>query len=225
MISDAPNLATLDLEIARSNTGRGGGARSIAKGGISVVGVWGVRDWGPYVWLLDGSRFPRVFLSEDHMQKTMERYDGIVTFNGLNFDDVVMRLCVPDIQKTWRRKTHVDLQAVCCLLQAGVSPEKIVEAKEGWAKTVQTLSEDLLNAGWSLEAVAQGTLGIGKLEGPQGLESVHAWEDGRYSEVVSYNLWDVALTRSLYLHAWEHGWLESNERGRVSIPRICLGGE
>lgn len=216
-----PNLAAIDLEIARNMPGRT--TKAIAKGGISVVCAWGMNEYAPYTWLLDSTRTPRVFLSEDHMATIMGRYDGIVTWNGLSFDDPVMKIRIPDVQKTWRRKRHVDLHAICCLLLAGVDPQRILdEAGEDWATLVPTLPENLVNAGWSLEATCQGTLGVGKLEGPQGIEAIHAWQEGRYSEVVSYCCADVGLTRALFHHAWVHGWLESTERGRVQISRKLL---
>lgn len=220
MADQPPNLLVLDTEAAKA-IARGGDP---TKSPISVMSGWGTRDLAPFVWFLDGNRFPRVLIAEDHAERTFSRYDGIVTWNGLNYDDRVIRKRHPKIAKTYARAVHVDLFAVCSLLQAGVEPERISAGLEaGWTKMVPTLREDLVSTGWSLEAVSAGTLGVGKLEGPQGSEAVQAWENGRYSEVTSYNLWDTGLTRALYLHAWNHGWLQSRERGRVEIPREVLG--
>jgi DNA polymerase elongation subunit (family B) len=217
-----PNLLTLDIELAKL-IARG---TDPAKSPISVMSAWGVRDieLAPYVWLLDGGRLPRVLIAEAHAEGIFQRYDGIVTWNGVNFDAEVIKKRHPKIGKTFARATHVDLHAICCLLQAGVEVERIAAGLEkGWTRMAPTLREDLVSTGWGLDAVAAGTLGVGKLEGPKGLEAVKAWEDGRYSEVTSYNIADTALTRALYRFAWTHGYLVSRERGRVDIPREVLG--
>lgn len=215
-----PNFMVLDVELARKLPGKnfGGG-----KAGISVMSCWGLRDPAPFVFLLDSDRFPRVLLQEEFLRKTSESFDGIVTWNGVEFDDPTLKVRVPTVRSTWSRKRHVDLFPLCALIAAGVSPEKLTTTlKPGWAGMVPTFREDILTAGWGLDAVARGTLGVRKLEGFTGAASIEAWERGRYSEVSSYNLWDTGITRALFLHVWEHGWLESVERGRVEIPRECL---
>ena len=222
MSEEIPNLLVFDLELAKHVSGRKGFAEAW-KAGVSVLCGWGLRDVAPYVWILDSNRFPRVFMGEDHAVNIFERYDGVVTWNGVNFDDGVLAKCHPKIRKAYTRKRHVDLHANCCLLQAGVEPDRIAAGlKKGWAKMVPTMRENLLNAGWSLDAVGKASVGHSKTEGPKGAEAARAWQQGRYSEVTSYCLGDVALTRALYLHAWECGYLESKERGRVQIPRECL---
>lgn len=217
---DVPNLGALDMELAEQVRGKLTPALA-AKAGISVMGVWGLHDHTPAIWILDSSRFPRIYLAEDDCQKRMEKYDGIVTWNGLEFDDPVAAKRIPNIRKTWMRKAHVDLHAICCLCAAGVdlTGRKV---GQGWAKLAMTIRDDILTAGWGLDAVGRATLGIGKTEGVQGLASLTAWSQGRYGEVITYNLGDVALTRLLYLHAWTEGFLVSPERGRVEIPRWLL---
>jgi hypothetical protein len=217
-----PNLLTLDVELAEL-IARGG---DVGKAPISVMSAWGVRDLelAPYTWLLDAGRLPRFVLTEDHAVGIFQRFDGIVTWNGVNFDAEVLKKRHPKIAKTFVRATHIDLHAICCLLQAGVEVERIAAGLEkGWTRMAPALREDLVSTGWGLDAVAAGTLGIGKLEGPKGIEAVKAWKDGRYSEVISYNVADTALTRALYRFAWANGYLVSRERGRVDIPREVLG--
>jgi len=222
MGEEVPNFLVFDLELARHISGRRGFAEAW-KAGVSVLCAWGLRDVAPYVWILDAARFPRVFLGEDHAVGIFERYDGVVTWNGVNFDDGVLAKCHPKIRKAYTRKRHVDLHANCCLLQAGVEVDRIASGlSKGWAKMVPTMRENLLNAGWSLDAVGAASVGQTKTEGPKGAEAARAWEQGRYSEVTSYCLGDVGLTRALWLFAWEHGYLESRERGRVEFPRECL---
>lgn len=219
-----PNFNVFDLELAAPVSGRRGFAEA-HKAGISVLSSWGLRDFAPMVWLLDSSRLPRVFLSEDHAVKHWETYEGVVSWNGLNFDDGVLQKRAPNIRKTYVRQRHIDLHAICCLIQAGVDPARIAEGlKKGWASMVPTMREDLLNVGWHLDAVGAGTLGYTKVGDSEvtGKNAGRAWQSGRYSEIISYCVGDVGLTRALFLHAWEHGWLESTERGRVTIPREVL---
>lgn len=216
---DLPNFFVNDLESAYALTK----GKDPAANGISVLVGWGLRDLSPYVWLLDSTRFPRMLMSEDHAAKVWANYDGIVTWNGVAFDDVVIKKRLPDVRKTYARKRHVDLHAVCCLLAAGVTPARLVQPLEpGWPSMVPTLRADLVSTGWSLEAVARGTLKIGKLAGPQGADAVVAWNQGRYSEVTSYCIQDVGITRALFIFAWIYGFLISEERGRVNIPREVL---
>lgn len=221
-MTELPNLLVFDLELARHISGRKGFAEAW-KAGVSVLCGWGLRDPAPFVWLLDATRFPRVFLSEDHAVRTFEKYDGVVSWNGVNFDDRVLAKCHANIRKAYSRKRHVDLHGTCCLLQAGVAPQRIAGGlSPGWAKMVPTMREDLLNAGWSLDAVGEASVNASKVEGPKGAEAARAWGQGRYSEVTSYCLGDVGLTRALWMFAWENGYLVSKERGRVEIPRECL---
>jgi hypothetical protein len=220
-VDQPPNLLVFDLELAKAISGKG--FATPWKAGVSVLCGWGLRDVSPFVWILDSARFPRVFLTEDHAVKVFERYDGVVTWNGLNFDDGVLAKCHPKIRKAYSRRSHVDLHAITCLLQAGVAVDRVTSGlKQGWASMVPTMREDLLNAGWSLDAVGEATIDTSKTDGPKGAEAARAWEQGRYSEVTSYCIGDVGLTRGLFLFAWMNGYLISKERGRVEIPRECL---
>jgi hypothetical protein len=219
MSNEIPDFLVFDSETQRL-TQRG---KDIGKAGVAVLAAWGLRDLFPLVWLLDSSRLPRVLLTEDHAEKRFLKCEGVITWNGVGFDDLLLKKCLPAVRKAYARKRHVDLHAICALLQAGVEPERLRQPLDpDWTKMVPTLREDLVTAGWSLEAVARGTLGLGKLEGPQGVEAVEAWQQGRYSEVASYCIGDVAITRALWLFAWSQGFLVSEERGRVNIPREVL---
>lgn len=218
MSDEVPNFLVVDIEAAdevKSKT-------EPWKSGVSVICGWGLRDFAPYVWLLDAARFPRVILAEQHFAEVARKYDGIVTWNGTAYDDKVIAKKYPDAWKSLRRR-RVDLHPIAALLQAGVDPVKLaVNMPDNWASLAPNIRGDFLGTGWSLDSAGKGTLGIGKLEGPQGAASVTAWKQGRYSEVTSYCIQDVAITRAIYLHAFHSGTITSTERGRVEVPRVVL---
>jgi hypothetical protein len=204
-----------DLE-TRDLIGRGGAKKCH----VSVLSAWALRGLHPYIWLLDSTRIPRVLVAEEHAAGIFGRHAGVVSWNGIEFDDLVLK--GSPIGKAYARKRHIDLHAICCALAAGVEPERLNKLGPGWANMVPTLRADLVSTGWHLDAVGKGTFGLGKVEGPQGAEAVTAWAAGRWSEVASYCIGDVALTRALFLHAWERGFLVSEERGKIEIPRSVL---
>jgi hypothetical protein len=217
--NELPNYTVLDLESARL-TSR---SADPAKTPISVLCAWGLRDLSPRLWILDAARFPRVYLAEDDAATYFSKYDGIVGWNSLRFDVPCMKGQINSVYKAFAKKRHVDLHANCCLLSAGVEESRLVAGlDENWGRLTPVLRADLLNAGWSLEAVATGTLGVGKTDGFNGLEAVDAWNNGLYSPTISYNIGDVAQQRELFIHAWREGVLISSERGRVSIPQSVL---
>lgn len=214
-----PNLIVVDLELAVLPVGR----VDATKLPVSVLVGWGLRDLTPNVWILDSTRFPRVLMAEKNLVDTFNKYDGIVGWNSIAFDEPTMKHRIPDLSKFFRGRKHVDLHAICCLISAGVSISRIEEGvPQGWGKLVPTIRADLLSTGWGLDSVGQGTLKIGKTEGPHGADAVKYWQEGVYSPVITYCVGDVGLTRELYLHAWKSGNLTSTERGAVQIPRSVL---
>jgi hypothetical protein len=154
-------------------------------------------------------------------------YDGVVTWNGLGFD-------VPVIGHWWFHRhtdrwlpaggVHVDLYAICALLDAGVPASELerigVDAEWGhvWPYDIWRR-----NRGWRLGQVGLATLGIDK-HGMGGAEAPLAWQRGELDAVRRYCGWDVAITRGLYIHAWEGGELVSGAGRTVTIPRSLLGG-
>lgn len=217
-MSEVPNLIVIDTESINAKI------RDPAKAGISVMVGWGLREHTPHIWILDSSRFPRVLLTQKNCQEILARYDGWVSWNGLEYDEKVMAARLPELKSWLRRSKHVDLHALCCLLSAGVAQDRIVAGlASGWSKLVPTIREDLLGTGWGLDSVGKGTVGHGKTDGPHGAAATEAWNEGLYSQVITYCVGDVALERELYLHAFEKGFLNSTERGRIDLPREVLG--
>ena len=233
---DVPNRMVFDLEIARPiptnrQTGRTNWDKA-HKCGISTLCGWPMAGIHPYIWMLDTARLPRVFFTEAHAKLEFEQCDGVITWNGVSFDNRLMKESAPEVYEIYhhaRKKVpltkHVDLMAIASLLQAGVDPEKLADGvPDDWHKLCPGITSDFLNKGWNLDATARETLGMisGKMKGFDGAKAPQVWQQGRYSEVGSYCLGDVALTRAVYLHVWIHGWIKSPERGRVEVPRLLL---
>ena len=226
-MSDIPNRMVFDLEIARPLPDKNGRTNwdAAPKCGISVLCGWPARQLYPFIWMLDSTRLPRVFLTEDHATSCFGEADGVVSWNGASFDNGVMKVQAPEAYDAYKKKKHVDLMAICALLKVGVDPSKLAKGiPENWQKLAPTLNGGFLSRGWGLDVVAKTTLGLdeGKMKGMGGAMAPKAWQQGRYSEVASYCIGDVSLTLELYKHAWNEGWLESPENGRVEIPREVL---
>jgi predicted PolB exonuclease-like 3'-5' exonuclease len=212
-----------DLEIARpvpEKLGKPdwGAAKNC---GISTLCAWLVHDISPYLWMLDSDRLPRVILTEQHATRILATADGFVSWNGVWFDSPVIKKSVPAIHELITAKPHVDLLALAACLHQGVKPDKLRNLTDEWPKLLPG-GIDMAQRGWNLDLVGKATLGVGKTEGMGGAEAPIGWQRGRYSEVAIYCMGDVALTRLLYLHAWEEGWIKSPERGKVQIPRELL---
>jgi DEAD/DEAH box helicase domain-containing protein len=64
-------------------------------------------------------------------------------------------------------------------------------------------------SGWKfvkLERIAQGTLGTGK--SADGLMAVEWWKQGEVQKIIDYCLKDVEVTRDVFLHGLNKGYLE-----------------
>jgi len=58
----------------------------------------------------------------------------------------------------------------------------------------------------SLESVAQGTLGVGKMS--SGLQAIRWWREGNFDDLIKYCLQDVKLTREVYEYGRAHGYVK-----------------
>jgi hypothetical protein len=223
MSGPPPNRLVFDLEIARPIPEKLGKPNWEAAPtcGISTLVGWRANDISPLTWILDDDRMPRILLTEDHAAKEFAASEGFVSWNGLWFDNKVIAKRSPPIAEAMASKPHVDLLAIAACLQQGVKPAKMLEMGGDWPKLLPG-GIDMAQRGWNLDLVGKVTLGVGKVGGLGGAEAPKAWGRGRFSEVMIYCIGDVALTRLLYLHAWNEGWIKSPERGKVMIPRDLL---
>jgi DEAD/DEAH box helicase domain-containing protein len=104
-----------------------------------------------------------------------------------------------------------DLPVISALACSELHPKKHVDL-------LTVCSEGGRKKGWGLDAVCQRTLGHGKTG--NGADAPHLFKAGRWAELSNYCLDDVLLTRELYYHIAEHGWVKGleNEEVRVGIP-------
>lgn len=140
--------------------------------GISVVGAMEIEDFRlpiPHVYCQDNRK---------EFQAAINSADALVTFNGVKFDDVVLR-------KVW----GIDIpegQSVDILREMwiadGLDPDRFSPKTHG---------------GYSLDATAQAN-GIGGKSGHGALAPVQ-WQRGEYGSAIDYCLRDVWLTATLAL--------------------------
>lgn len=69
--------------------------------------------------------------------------------------------------------------------------------------------------GYGLGPICERTLGIGK--SGTGEHAPKLYQEGRYAELYDYNINDVHLTRQLYNHIAEHGWIIGTEKQKVKL--------
>jgi uncharacterized protein YprB with RNaseH-like and TPR domain len=113
------------------------------------------------------------------------KYDRIVSFNGLRFDNGVLANGDDIIQGQLDEKTW-DIKALL---------ERIIGVDERKGPHVI-----------SLDGVASATIGAGKtLE--DGRMAVRLWRKGQYEEVVKYNLNDTRITAEVWEFALRNGYV------------------
>lgn len=215
-MGDIPKRLAFDLEIARPiPSGKGGRldwSRAI-ECGVSVCGTWLVDGLAPAVYFLDPTRLPDGH-DASRLRAEFNSVDGFVSWNGADFDTRMLETAVPGITVSITNKKHVDLMAMCAALASGVPAEEMLNGipmdwKERWGANFR---------GWSLGAVCESTLGIGK--SGHGADAPNEWQLGFYSKVSTYCIHDVALTRMLWRFAWMKGYLIGPSR--VEIPQALL---
>jgi hypothetical protein len=196
------NAFVYDLEIKKGILGRGeeridgveycGGWTDHAGMGISVLGGYCCRENLPLVFCDDN----RELLAKNHAQ-----YDFFVSFNGVNFDNKVIkaawdltipdRLCYDILRELW--------------IADGLDPDKFSPRTHG---------------GYGLDACAMANFGIGK-SGNGALAPVQ-WQRGEIGAVISYCLRDVMLTRRLYMNIiTNEGFIKHPKTGlpvRLAMP-------
>jgi len=70
----------------------------------------------------------------------------------------------------------------------------------------------------SLDALAKATIGRGKIA--NGLESIRWFKEGKIERVIDYCIRDVEITRDLFMHGMEKGYVcyEKKDIGSVRLP-------
>lgn len=62
----------------------------------------------------------------------------------------------------------------------------------------------------SLEAIAQATLGVGKIA--EGLDAIRWWREGKLREIAEYCCFDVKVTKMVHEYGMKHGHLLYQDR-------------
>jgi len=75
----------------------------------------------------------------------------------------------------------------------------------------------------SLDNLAQATLSTGK--SADGMAALRWWKEGRLAQIAEYCRMDVDVTRRLYLHGCEHGYVFCTDvRGERTAVPVSWGG-
>lgn len=122
--------------------------------------------------------------------------EAVVSFNGLGFDFPLVSALGG---RPLRPGAHLDLLE---LIRTRASERK----------------------GWSLDAVCKRTLGRGKLDGMTGALAPMLARQGRYGELFDYCLADVYLTRDLFVHIRDMGYVvdPGGEPMTLTIPEAFI---
>ncbi len=148
--------------------------------------------------------------------------DGLVTWNGIRFDAPVLTAWWAMWDWTLGEGyTHVDLCALCSLLDAGVPADHLRDIPAGWYAKARAEGYRI-RRGWRLDRVANATLGQGKAPDMSGKDAPILWQRGELEKVTRYCGVDAQRTRKLYEVAWAGKPLSNGERS-VVIPRELLG--
>lgn len=123
--------------------------------------------------------------------RQLRRADLVVGYNVINFDFHVLMGYTP-----------LDLPAFLPTLDLMVDVEAAIGHR------------------LPLEALAQGTFGVGKTA--EGLDAIRWWREGRVMDIAEYCCFDVKVTRMVHEHGVRHGELfymdRFNRRQQVAVP-------
>jgi len=121
----------------------------------------------------------------------LEEADELVSYNGISYDIPVLATAVDRAIKV---RQHVDLYA------------QIRQALGGtrWPK-----------GSWTLDRVARDTLNVGK--SASGAFAPMLWRERRLGELATYVHRDVWLTRALWMHIREKGWVLDPDRHQLGV--------
>lgn len=71
-----------------------------------------------------------------------------------------------------------------------------------------------------LDSVAEATLG--KKKSGHGLDAIEWWKQGRVEDVSKYCEMDVEITKELFEHVLEHGWIKLKEKFSNKIIKVPI---
>lgn len=146
--------------------------------GCSVACVWDVGD--PLAWrfFTDADEHP---YGMEGLSETLQEADLVVGYNTMGFDNYVLYSMVP----THRVKAEVDLY------QHVIKPA--------------TRGRQWEEGDWSLDSICTRTLGIGKTR--SGAMAPTLSRTNRLGELFTYNMRDVALAGTLFMHMVNKGYV------------------
>lgn len=161
--------------------------------GCSVACVWDVGD--PLAWRFYTDADEHPYGMEGLSQALMEA-DLVVGYNTMGFDNYVLHSMVP----SHRVGAEVDLY------QHVVKP---AAAGHKWEE-----------GDWSLDATCSRTLGLGKTR--SGALAPTLSRTNRLGELFTYNMRDVALAGSLFVHMANRGYIVGPGNERFEVEEVLF---
>jgi hypothetical protein len=205
-----------DLEIARPipMKGKTPDWSKVVDCGVSVCGTWLTNAIAPSIYILDNTRFPDGHDAEA-LRRAFSEADTLVSWNGVGFDMGVLDGVLPGIMYESAAKRHVDLMVIVAGIYGGMNPDEFMggvpaDWKDRWSINFR---------GFKLDDIARSTLRMGKTG--EGAKAPIDWQNGLYGSVINYCMQDVALTRVLWHHAYNRGYVMKDDE-RVEIPQKIL---
>jgi len=182
------------------------------KGGWS--NPWGMGIASAVVYSLDKDRY-YFFLHEKSRSKLINFLNGhnIITYNGLNFDSKVVLGNDRGIKLSETKRTFMisgDHDGKKIIWRELDLYNKLVSKYTG--KSVVEILGKPFNCGISLNKVAEVNLGISKTA--NGALAPVLYSDGKYDQLLEYNLQDVRITTRLYLFLLDKKYI-INERKEI----------
>lgn len=195
----------VDVEIAKPIEECSRGWDSTDEMGVSCACVWEYQTWRL-----------RVYGPDDvgGLQARLLRADEIISFNGWRFDFPV----IWSVSKAnWQRGEE---PARFWALKAALRPRSNDLLERIWRAV--GLDPDSFqretHGGWSLDNIAKGTLGVGKIG--YGGDAPKWFRVGQWARVANYCADDVALTRDLSDFIDRYGYvISANSEQVVKIPQ------
>lgn len=143
----------------------------------------------------------------DLLARDLMHADMVVSFNGLKFDDHVV-MGDNENDAPWKDR-HLDLLLEVVRSKFGVGTVREAEQKYG--------AVEVHDGSIGLDGLAKGTLGLCKTA--HGSKSPIIIREGRWDDVFAYNLNDVRLTRMIFEHAWQKGFVKDRNGNRIDMTK------
>ena len=202
------DLLVYDIETARLAEETPGGWGNVYGMGLGSVVIYSYMENKYYEYLHNSSR-----------EEIKNKLNGnkVITFNGMTFDSKVLlgnnRIMEPNanglsvtISSADRKTSWVEFDIFRHCLKNMFGKQTIMES-------VNLRSRGNNN----LDKYAENTLGSENVKTGHGKDAPKLYQNGEYEKLIKYNKQDVFITKQLYEHAKNNGFLINGNGDRTTI--------